>query len=235
MRGSDCARIPDFFSIPLGPYFPRGQIFLLLLGEFVDLDAHARQLQAGDLLVDRRRHGVDELLELLVVFDEIFSAQSLVRKAHVHDARRMPFRRGEVHQAAFSEQAHSLAVAEGKLLYAGTDDPPLPALLFEGRDVDFHVEVAGIAHDGAVLHLREMLPADDAAVPRDRDEEVSYRYGVLHGHDAITVHHRLQALDRIDLRDDDVGAHAPGTHRDPAAAPAVAGHDDGRSADQPVR
>jgi hypothetical protein len=38
--------------------------FDLLGGQRVDLDAHRRELQAGDLLVDRDRHGIDLVLEL---------------------------------------------------------------------------------------------------------------------------------------------------------------------------
>src|SRR6266511_6003622 len=38
---------------------PRGQVLRLFLRERVDLDAHRLQLEAGDLLVDLLRHGID--------------------------------------------------------------------------------------------------------------------------------------------------------------------------------
>jgi hypothetical protein len=40
-----------------------------------------------------------------------------------------------------------------------------------------------------------------------------------------TVHHRFERLERLDLCDDDVGAHAARTHRNALAAPAVAADD----------
>ena len=46
--------------------------------------------------------------------------------------------------------------------------------------------------------------------------------GLAHRHDAEAVHDGFERPHRVDLGDDDVGAQAPGPHRDAAAAPAVA-------------
>src|SRR5581483_8971750 len=57
--------------------FPGGQILPLLVGERVDRDAHRRELQAGDLVVDLVRHRVDLDLQLLLVVDQMLDAQRL--------------------------------------------------------------------------------------------------------------------------------------------------------------
>src|SRR3989442_15772504 len=48
----------------LRPFVPRREVLRLLLRERVDLDAHRRELEPGDLLVDLLRHDVDRPLEL---------------------------------------------------------------------------------------------------------------------------------------------------------------------------
>src|SRR5439155_19160509 len=52
--------------------------------------------------------------------------------------------------------------------------------------------------------------------------------------DAESVHHRFQRFGRIDLGDDDVGAHAAGPAGHAAAAPAVARHHYGHAGEQHV-
>ena len=94
----------------------------------------------------------------------------------------------------------------------------------QGVDVDLHVEVAGIGEDGAVLHDLEMLFPEDVDVAGEGAEDVADLGGLGHGQDFVAVHEGLQALQGIDLGDDDPGAHAPGPHGQTAAAPAVARH-----------
>ena len=107
--------------------------------------------------------------------------------------------------------------------------------LLERRDVDLDVEVAGVADDGAVLHRREVLAAQDFQVAGERAEDVADRHGLGHRHHAVAVHLGLERLERIDLGDDDVGAEPARAHRDAAAAPAVAGDDERRAREQEVR
>ena len=78
----------------------------------------------------------------------------------------------------------------------------LRGLLLQRRQLEFHVEVAAVADDRAVLHGREMLAADDAGVAGDGDEDVADRGRLGHRHDGETVHRRFQGPDRIDLGDD---------------------------------
>ena len=50
-----------------------------------------------------------------------------------------------------------------------------------------------------------VLVRDHVEVAGRRDEDVGLVGGVLHGHDAIAFHRRLQRADRIDLGDPDLG------------------------------
>ena len=80
-----------------------------------------------------------------------------------------------------------------------------------------------------------MFAVDDVAVAGDGDEDVADPGGLSDRHHAEAVHHGLDRLDRIDLGDDDVRAHAAGTHRDAFAAPAVADDDQVAAGEQNVR
>src|SRR5262249_6945384 len=83
-------------------------------------------------------------------------------------------------------------------------------LLLEGVQIDLDVEVAAVAHHGAVFHSGEMLPADDAGVARDGDEQVAHLGRLRNRQDAEAVHGGLERADGIDLGDQDLAAQAPG-------------------------
>ena len=71
----------------------------------------------------------------------------------------------------------------------------------ERRDLDLVVEVADVAHDRLVLHALHVLVRDDVDVAGGGDEDVGLVAGVVHRHDAIAFHRRLQRADRVDLGD----------------------------------
>ena len=76
-----------------------------------------------------------------------------------------------------------------------------PLIFFNTGDIDLVVEMADIANDGLVFHFRHVVVGDDVEIARRRDENISFVRGVVHGHDAIAFHRRLQRADRIDFRD----------------------------------
>src|SRR5215218_5098674 len=108
------ARINAFSG--LRTLVPRGQVLLLLGRELVLLDAHCRQLEAGDLGVDLLRHVVDLALERRGVLDDELGRESLVREGHVHDLGRVPLGSGEIDETPVSEQEELAAVRERELL-----------------------------------------------------------------------------------------------------------------------
>jgi hypothetical protein len=70
---------------------------------------------------------------------------------------------------------------------------------FERGDVDLVVEVADVADDGLVLHLRHVVVGDDVLVAGGGDEDVGLVGGVVHRDHAVAFHRGLQRADRVDL------------------------------------
>ena len=106
--------------------------------------------------------------------------------------------------------------------------------LFQRGDVNFDVEVAGIADHRAVVHFFEVLVSDHGLVAGDGDENFADPGGVGHGHHAETVHDGFERARGIDFGDDHVRAVALGAHGDAASAPAVAGDDYAHAGEQHV-
>ena len=106
--------------------------------------------------------------------------------------------------------------------------------LFQRGNIDFHVEVAGIANHRAILHFFEVFVRDDGLVAGDGDEDFADFGGFGHGHHAETVHDGFQGARGIDFGDDHVRAVTFGAHGDAASAPAVAGDDDAHAREQHV-
>ena len=59
--------------------------------------------------------------------------------------------------------------------------------------------MADVADDGVVLHLFHVLARDHMVVAGRGDEDVRLVAGVIHRHDAVAFHRRLERADRIDL------------------------------------
>ncbi len=78
--------------------------------------------------------------------------------------------------------------------------------LLQARDVDLVVEVADVADDRVVLHLRHVGGGDDVLVARRRDEHVGGGDDVVERLDVVALHRGLQRADRVDLGDDDAAA-----------------------------
>src|SRR5262249_11921447 len=93
-------------------------------------------------------------------------------------------------------------------------------------EVQFQVEVAGVADDRPVPHRLEVLGIDYMSVACDGDEYLSEWSRLRDLHNAETVHGCLESLDRVDLGDYYVSAHSAGAHRDPLTAPSVTDHDE---------
>jgi len=98
--------------------------------------------------------------------------------------------------------------------------------LFQGRDVDFDVKVAGVAHNSAVFHHFKVMLINHVQVAGEGDEDIADLGRFCHGHDAEAVHNRFQCHHRVDLGHDHVSTHAACTHGQAAPTPAVAGHDE---------
>src|SRR3954467_8124527 len=218
---------------PSGPLLPGSEIQLLLRSEPVDPDAHRVQLEPRDLPIDLRGHRVDRLLEASSLLHHVLGGERLVGEAHVHHARRVPLRGGEVDETSFAEERDPLAVRE-RVLVEEIANLALAALLLQPLAIHFDVEVAAVRDDGAVLHALEVLARQHGLVAGHRAEEVPDRCGVEGGHDPEAVHGRLERLQRIDLRHHHVGAHALCSRREAATAPSVAEHHEDLAGDEAI-
>ncbi len=138
---------------------PGRQVPRLLLGEAVDLDAHALELEAGDLAIDLLGHDVDAGLELVGVRDDVLGRQGLVREAHVHDGGGMPLGGREVDEPALADQVDAAPVGELELLDLRSRLARGDGELSERRDLDLDVEVAGVREDRPVLQTLDRARA----------------------------------------------------------------------------
>ncbi len=94
--------------------------------------------------------------------------------------------------------------------------------------------MAGVGDDAAVLRRLQVVAIDDVLVAGDGDDDIGVRNCLDQRHHLEAVHRRLDGAHRLDLGDDHLGAHAERSHRDAAAAPAVAADDEHLAGDQDV-
>ncbi|CAB4885735.1 unannotated protein [freshwater metagenome] len=104
----------------------------------------------------------------------------------------------------------------------------------EAGDVDLVVEVADVADDRLVLHLRHVLDVDDVVAAGRGDEDVSGVDDVLEAGDLVAVHGCLQGADGVDLGDDHASALAAQRVRRALADVAEAADDGDLAADHGV-
>src|SRR5712692_11577296 len=95
--------------------------------------------------------------ELAFVLDQILDRERLVGKAHVHDAGRVAFSRGEVDETAFAEDDDAPAVAEFVFFNKRSQLLRRRRHLAQGNQVELEIEMAAITDDRAVLHLGKMI------------------------------------------------------------------------------
>ena len=193
------------------------------------------QLQPRDLAVDLLRDVIDLPAQLGGMVQQILQRQRLHGEARVHDLGRVAVAGGQIHQAALGQQVQRAAVRQ--LIARNV----LPARIDAHRHirqrlaVDLDVEMARVREEGVILHDLEMPARQHVAAAGRRDEQVALRGSLVHGHDAAAVHGGLERLDGVDLRDDNVRAHALCAHGHTASAVAVARDNDGLARDEQVR
>jgi len=218
-----------------GAFAVAGEVGDLFGCEFVDFESHALEFEFGDVLFDGIGDIVDGEGEFSFFLDDKFAGEGLGGEGHVHDGGGVSFGCGEVDESALGEDVDAFAVGNLVLVdaaaYAASDSF---GDFFEALDVDFDIEVAAVADDGAVFHFAEVFGSDDVFVAGECDEEVPEGGGVGHGHDEEAIHGGFEGFDVVDFGDDDVCAHATGAHGESFAAPAVSGGDDAFAGEQEV-
>lgn len=65
-------------------FLPLIEVRFLLIGQFINADAHGHQLQACDLHVDISWYSIDLRGKFFHITNHILGAEGLIGKAHIH-------------------------------------------------------------------------------------------------------------------------------------------------------
>src|SRR6266516_6974428 len=107
----------------------------------------------------------------------------------------------QIEQAPFGENHHAVPIGEDVFVVLRLDLDALdPLHLLKARHVDLVVEMADVADDYLVLHLRHVIGGNDVLVTRRRYEDVSGFHDVVERRHLVAFHRRLQCANWIDLR-----------------------------------
>ena len=125
----------------------------LLLSQFGQFDADALQVEAGNFFVQMLRQAI--YTYFVRHCPQIHLGQDLICEGVAHYERRMACRATQVHQAAFCQQEDRVACRECVLVNLRFDVGVLDVrIVHQLVDLDFVVEMADVANDGLVFHLR---------------------------------------------------------------------------------
>src|SRR5260370_29411746 len=188
--------------------------------------AHGIELEARDFLVQVLGNYINLRLEVLVIGAEVFGGKRLVRETHVHDGCGMSLGGGEIDEASLGKKIDLTAIFHPIFVDHRAHFALAAGQLLQRGNVDFHVEVAGVANNRTALHLFKMLSADDVLVSGHGYVDVAFLDRLSHRDYAEAVHGGFDALYWVDFGDDHIGAKALGTHGHAAATPAVTGSHD---------
>ncbi len=133
-------------------------------------------------------------------------SQNLVGKWVAHDERRVSVGTSQVDQTTLGQKNDVPSILQCVALNLRLDDDLLDRVGVQPLDVDLVVEVADVADDGVVVHLFEVLGANDSFAAGGGDEDASLGGGLVHGGHFESFHRRLEGVDRIDFGDDDARA-----------------------------
>ena len=160
--------------------------------------------------------------------------QRLIRKRHVHHARRVTLRSRQIDEPAVRQHEEPLAV-EPPFVHelADAGGPPLGGLL-QPVEIDLDVEVTRVREHRAVFHCAHVLDPDHADVAGERHEHVAHPRRLGHRRHPVPVHLRLERLERIDLGDQHVRPGAARPQREAAPAPPIPRHHHCAPRDQQV-
>ena len=156
---------------------------------------------------------------------QIAGGARLDREAHVHNLCGMSVAAGQINQASLSQNVDPAVSLQAVAHDIRAHFPGLQRVLSEPCHVHFHIEVSGVAEDGAVLHPFKIFAVDHPAAAGYRDEEIPDFRGLLHRHDVKAVHDGFDGPHGIHLGDNHPGAQSLRAHGGSLAAPAISGHD----------
>ena len=141
----------------LGSHFPRGKILFLLSCQGVNFNAQRCEFELGYFDINLGGNDINFLFQFARIFCHEFSAQRLIRKGHVHNTGGMSFRRRQIDEAPFAQEIDFFAALKRVLSDKGANLAFFHGDFFQSWDVNFDVEMTGIANDSAILHFNEVF------------------------------------------------------------------------------
>ncbi len=147
---------------------------------------------------------IDLVLVFAGVFPQFDLRQHLIGEGGAHHEAGVACRAAKIDQTPFGENDQALAIR--KLDFINLRFDIVPAIVPKRIDLDFAIEMANVADDGAIFHVPHMIQGDDVDIAGRGDENIAIFRGLIEGDDFISFHRRLQRADRIDFRDQDTGA-----------------------------
>ena len=185
------------------------EVIRLFLGELGELHANFFKVQAGDFFVEFLGETIDADFRGVFVLPEVQLREDLIGETVAHHETRVAGGAAEVHEAAFRQHVNAVAAGESIFVHLRFDGQLLHA--FRGVqtvNLDLVVEVADVADDGLVFHLRHVFEGDDVAIAGGGDVEIGGAEGVFDGCDFKAFHRGLQGVNGVNLGDDDARAEA---------------------------
>ena len=138
---------------------------------------------------------------------QILHSEELHSEGQVHDFNRMTVATSQVNQTAFAQQVQLTTICHG----VGHDIfahliRSCNGKLFQMMLVDFYVEVTSVAHNCAVFHNLHMRFGDNVLTAGYGYENIAIFSSLLHRHYTEAVKNCLNALNRVNLGNDNVSA-----------------------------
>jgi hypothetical protein len=137
-------------------------------------------------------------------------------------------------EPAFAQDVYPASIFKRELLHEVANLTTPLGHLRQGVQIYFHVEVAGVGHNGSVFHHFKVFLPQDMDVPGESAEEVADTGGGIHGQNLVDVHDGLEGSQGVHFRDNDLGTHSRGPHGDSTPTPTIAAHHEVGTGNEPV-
>ena len=103
----------------------------------------------------------------------------------------------QIHQAAFRQQDDALLVGEFDFIHLRLHIIPLHVP--QPSHLNFGIEMADVADNGAVLHGAHVINRDHIHIACRRHENIGHRCGLFHGDNLVAFHGGLQRADGVNF------------------------------------
>ena len=159
------------------------------------------------------------------MFQQIFHCQKLHSKGQIHNFNRMTVAAGQIYQAAFAQQINFSSVCHGIGGNIFTNFiRSFYGKFFQMMLIDLNIKMTSIGQYSAVFHNLHMFFGDYIFAAGNGNEDIAIFGSLGHRHYSEAVKNSLNTLNRINFSNNDISAHAFGTHCNAFTAPTITGN-----------